>query len=392
MKILAISYDIPRPDQSSGELRFFTLLSLLARTHETAFYSNDQSSTPEQDVAAKALSGLDIRIENGTFEHLLRRESFDIVFFEFYFVAEGLLDIVRAWQPRACIVVDSVDVHFHRLRSKAHLTGSHLDREHAEVIKRSELSVYHQADLVLTVSEEDSRVLRAEGLRNEIDVIPNIHVIVPLAPHQWGDRLELIFIGSYKWAPNIDAMIYFCREMLPLLRQIIPQFRLRIVGNAPTDEVKALAADDVEVVGFVPETTSFLLSSDISIAPLRYGGGIKGKIGEAMAHGLPVVSTSIGSEGFGFRIGKDILVSDTPQTFVDAIATLWQDRNRYETVRRNGWKFINDRYSEQAVERLIAPIFESLTARPAKRMSALKRIKMLAPHYLDKYVLWRWRA
>ncbi|CAG9932792.1 glycosyltransferase family 4 protein [Candidatus Nitrotoga arctica] len=392
MKILAVSYDIPYPDQSSGELRFFTLLSLLARTHEITFYSEDMTITTELDAAAQALSDLGVRIENGTFEHLLRRESFDIVFFEFYFVAEGLLEFVRAWQPRARVVVDSVDVHFHRLRSKAHLTGLRSDREHAEVIKRSELTVYRQADLVLTVSEEDSRVLRNEGLRNEIDVIPNIHAILPLAPHQWGDRLELIFIGCYKWAPNIDAMIYFCREMLPLLRQTVPQFRLRIIGSAPTDEVKALAADDVQVVGFVPETTPLLLSSDISIAPLRYGGGIKGKIGEAMAHGLPVVSTSIGIEGFGFRIGEDVLACDTPQAFVDAIAILWQDRNRYETVRRNGWNFINDRYSEQAAECLIAPILDGLVARPPKRMSVVKRIKMLAPHYLDKYVLWRLKA
>lgn len=392
MKILAVSYDIPRPDQSSGDLRFFTLLSLLARTHEIAFYSKDQSPTPEREVAAKALSDLGVRIENGTFEHLLRRESFDIVFFELYFVAEGLLEIVRAWQPQACVVVDSVDVHFHRLRSKARLTGLPTDREQAEVVKRCELAVYRQADLVLTVSEEDSRVLRAEGLRSEINVIPNIHAVLPLVPHQWGDRLELIFIGSYKWTPNIDAMIYFCREMLPLLRQRVPQFRLRIVGSAPTDEVKALASDDVEVVGFVPETTPFLLSSDISIAPLRYGGGIKGKIGEAMAHGLPVVSTSIGVEGFGFRIGEDVLVCDIPQAFVDAIVTLWRDRDRYETVRRNGWNFINERYSEQAVERLIAPVFEGLAARPPKRISAVKRIKMLAPHYIDKYVLWRLRA
>lgn len=392
MKILTVSYDIPHPDQTSGELRFFTLLSLLTRSHETSFYSKDQPSLPERDTAAKALSDLGVRIENGTFEHLLRRERFDIVFFEFYFVAEGLLEIVRAWQPQARVVVDSVDVHFHRLRSKARLTGFSTDREHAEAIKHRELAVYHQADLVLTVSEEDSRVLRAEGLRSEIDVIPNIHVIHPLAPHQWIGRLELIFIGSYKWAPNVDAMIYFCQEMLPLLRQRVPQFRLRIVGSAPTDEVKALASDDVEVIGFVPETTPFLLSSDISIAPLRYGGGIKGKIGEAMAHGLPVVSTSIGVEGFGFRIGEDVLVCDTPEAFVDAIETLWQDRNRYETVRRNGWNFINDRYSVQAVERLVVPVLEGLAARPPKRMSAVNRIKILASHYLDKYVLWRLRA
>lgn len=391
MKVLAVSYGIPRPDQSSGELRFFTLLSLLARSHEVSFYSEDQQSLPEPDAAADRLRQLGIRIERGNFEQVLRRTSFDVVFFEFYFVAEDLLDLVRAWQPGARIVVDSVDVHFHRLRSKARLTGLSADQNHAETVRDSELSVYSKADLVLTVSKEDRRILHDEGLESDIDVIPNIHVMHPLVSHHWSDRLELIFIGSYKWPPNIDSMIYFCQDVLPILRQRIPRLRLRIVGSAPTDEVKALASEDVAVVGFVPETTSYLFSSDISIAPLRYGGGIKGKIGEALAHGLPVVTTSIGAEGFGFQVGKDILVGDTPQAFAEAIATLWHDRDLYGSIRQNGWNFINDRYSVQAVDQLITPIFERLSTCRAKRLSRISRIRMLAPHYLDKHVLWRFK-
>lgn len=392
MKILAVSYDVPRPDQTSGELRFFTLLSLLTRSHKMSFYSKDQHILPEPDTAAENLRLLGIQIEKGSFEHLLQHTNFDVVFFEFYFVANGLLDLVRAWQPNARIVVDSVDVHFHRLRSKARLTGLLTDRDYAETVCNSELSVYRKADLVLTVSEDDSRILRDEGLESDIDVIPNIHVMHPLVSHHWSDRLELIFIGSYKWAPNTDAIIYFCQEVLPILRKIIPQLRLRIVGSAPTDEIRALASEDITVVGFVPETTSYLLSSDISIAPLRYGGGIKGKIGEALAHGLPVVTTSIGSEGFGFQVGKDVLVGDTPQAFAEAIVTLWRDRSLYDSVRKNGWGYINDRYSIQAVDHLITPIFERLSMCTAKRLSLIKRTKMLVPHYLNKHVLWRFKA
>ncbi|MDP1643934.1 MAG: glycosyltransferase family 4 protein [Thiobacillus sp.] len=394
MKILAVSYDVPHPDQSSGELRFCTLLSLLARDHEVSFYSNDQQSIPERDhdLASGNLRKLGIRVERGTFEHLLRRAGFDIVIFEFYHVAERFLDAVRTWQPGARVIVDSVDVHFHRLRSKARLTGLPSDHNHAETVRDHEMSVYDKADLVLTVSEEDSHILRKEGLQSDIDVIPNIHDMHPLISHQWSDRLELIFIGSYKWAPNVDAMAYFCQEVLPLVRKRIPSLRLRIVGNAPTEEVKALASEEVDVVGFVPETTTYLLSSDISIAPLRFGGGIKGKIGEAMAHGLPVVTTTIGAEGFGFEVGKDVLVEDTPQAFADAIEALWQDRDLYEHVRKNGWNYINDRYSVQAVDRLITPLFERLSARRTKRLSPIRRLKNLAPHYLEKYVCWRFRG
>src|SRR4030066_2129804 len=174
MKILAVSYDVPHPDQSSGELRFYPLLSLLAQSHEVSFFSKDQQAASELDTAAERLSQLGIRIEKGNFVNLLRRANFDVVFFEFYFVAEDLLDLVRIWRPSARIIVDSVDVHFHRLRSKARLTRLLADRDHAEMVRNCEMDIYEKADLVLTVSEEDGRVLRDEGLKGDMDVIPNI--------------------------------------------------------------------------------------------------------------------------------------------------------------------------------------------------------------------------
>lgn len=392
MKILAVSYDVPRPDQNSGELRFFTLLSLLAHQHELHFYSRAQQSTPERDAASESLRQLGICVESGKFEELLRRTRFDVVFFEFYFVAEELIDRVRAWQPRARIVVDSVDVHFHRLRSKARLTGLLADHEDAETVRKCELGVYNSADMVLTVSDEDHRILREERLESDVEIIPNIHEMHPLVSHERSEKLELIFIGSYMWSPNVDAMLYFCHEILPILRNMIPQLRLRIVGSSPTDELKALASNDVEIVGFVPETTSYLLSSDISIAPLRFGGGIKGKVGEAQAHGLPVVTTSIGAEGFGFLVDTDILVGDTPQTFANAIVTLWQDSNLYDLIRKNGWRYIDERYSVQAVSKILPPIFERISLCSIKKTLLIHRIKIIFRYYLDEYVLWRFKA
>lgn len=389
MRILALSYDIPRPDQSSGELRFFTLLSLLAGQHELHFYSKAQQVTRDRDAAAGSLKRLGIFVEGGKFERLLRRTKFEVVFFEFYFVAEDLLDLVRAWQPSARIVVDSVDVHFHRLRSKARLTGLSADHDSAETVRKCEVNVYSRADLVLTVSEDDSQILRGEGVKSDVVVIPNIHEMHPLVSHVRSDRLELIFVGSYKWAPNIDAVQYFCHEILPILRKMVPRLRLRIVGSSPTDEVNALAAQDIEIVGFVPEITSYLLSSDISIAPLRFGGGIKGKIGEAQAHGLPVVTTSIGAEGFGFQVGTDVLVGDTPQAFANSIASLWQDIDLNDNIRKNGWEYINERYSVTAVAQLIPSIFQRLSTCLPNRISHIERMKILVRNYLKEYVLWR---
>lgn len=389
MNILVVSNDVPRPDQSSGDLRFFTLLSMLAQAHQLSLWTEVQDATSDRRSSIDDLAGLGVSSERGAIVELLRREQYDLIFFEFYWVAEPLIDLVRAWQPRANIVVDSVDVHFHRLRSKARLSGLPTDHDEAEAVRRSELTVYGKADLVVTVSEEDSRILRSERLECEIAVIPNVHVMHSLGERQPSARLDLIFIGSYRHAPNVDAMVHFCATAMPLLRQQVPSLRLRIVGSEPTPEVHALACSDIEVVGFVGSTSPYLQSSDISVAPLRYGGGIKGKIGEALAHGVPVVTTTFGAEGFGFEPGKHVLVADTPEGFVSAILQLWRDKRLYDAARRAGWDFINDHYSVQAVGDLLPPLLMRLAAKRSKRIAPWRRVRIVARHYMEKYVLWR---
>jgi len=176
---------------------------------------------------------------------------------------------------------------------------------------------------------------------------------------------------------------------MPLLRRKVQSLRLRIVGSEPTPEVLALGCADVEVVGFVKSTTPYLQSSDISVAPLRFGGGIKGKIGEALAHGVPVITTAFGVEGFGFERGKHVLVAETPEAFVSAILQLSRDPDLYDAVRGAGWNFINDRYSVQAVSRLLPPLLMRLAEMRSKRIAPWRRAGIFFRHYLDKYVLWR---
>jgi len=388
---LVVSHDVPRPDQTSGDLRFFKLLDLLARRGTVSFYSIDQTTDVERQAAERKLKDVGVTIRRGTFSHVMRERRFDVVMFELYFVARDLIDVARTWQPKARIVVDSVDVHFHRLGSKARLTGMAADAAHARAVRNDELTVYRRADLVVTVSDDDKRVIESQGVRCPVAVLPNIHEMAPLARSAVSGKLELIFIGSYKWAPNVDAMLYFCSAVMPLLRGRVPAVRLRIVGSGPTPEIQALAGDDIEVVGYVEDTAPFLASSHISVAPLRYGGGIKGKIGEAQAHGLPVVTTPVGAEGFGFEIGRDVLVADSALAFADAVVALWQDPSLYESVRRHGWDFIHSRYSIEAVSMKIPAFVDAVMDTKPKRVPTLKRLRTLAPHMYARHVAWRFR-
>lgn len=391
MRLLAVSHDYPQPDQNSGDLRFFSLLTLLAKHGEVSFWSQDQRTDDFHEAAAAKLQSAGVRTQHGTFEHVLRQHGFDVVLFELYFVADALLETVRIWQPTARIVVDSVDVHFHRLESKARLSGSVPDSEAAAKVRARELDVYGRADVVVAVTDEDQQVLRRAGLRTPTLILPNVHVMHELQPKAQGDRLELVFVGSYKWSPNVDAMVYFCGAVMPLLRKLVSKVRLRIVGSSPTPEVSALACEDIEVVGYVDDTTPYLSSSDVSVAPLRFGGGMKGKIGEALAHGLPVVTTPVGAEGFGFTVGEHVLVGSTPDELASLIAKLWTERDTYDRIRAAGWAFVNERLSTAAVARQIPDFIKRTMSVAPQRMPTLRRMLAVGPHYFDRHVGWRFR-
>lgn len=387
MRILAVDWKTPRPDRSSGDLRFFTLLSLLAKQHEVSFLSLVEEDDAGVPTWREALAAHGIQVRTGSVQACLSGGHFDMVLAEFHGTAAAVYREVRAWQPSARLVIDSVDVHFHRMRSKARLTGKAEDAAAAEGEFAKEMWAYNLADMVLAVSEHDRQVLEREGLATEMLVIPNIHAMQALQPrerHDPNQRLELLFIGSYAHQPNVDAVVYFCREIMPLLRAEVASLRLRLVGSAASDEVRSLAADDIEVVGFVEDTTPYLLSSDVSVAPLRYGAGIKGKIGEAMAHGVPVVTTSVGAEGFGFEPGRDFMVADTPHAFAQAVLALQRDPALRERIRLNGWQRIDERFSVNTVERVVDEFVQRAQQLRPKRLSAYWKARTLAAHYTNR--------
>jgi hypothetical protein len=287
------------------------------------------------------------------------------------------------------VVIDSVDVHFHRLNAKALLTRDAADLEQAAKVKAEELSAYTRADSVIVVTGDDGRLLTAESNDIAVATIPNIHVIhEPVEPVA---EAVLTFVGGFGHEPNTDAVLYFTREVLPLIRAERPDVVFNVIGNAPPDEVQALANDHIKVHGYVPDTTPYLCSTRVSVAPLRYGAGMKGKIGEAMALGLPVVTTSIGTEGFGLTPGDNVLVGDTAKDFAQQVLRLLNDPTVYESIRMSGWQFIRDHYSQEHVQDQVASYFTELSALTPKRLPPLNRVLKRLSLLIEEQVMWRFK-
>lgn len=397
---MIVSDEIPTPDRNSADFRFSKLLGMLAEDTDVHYCVLGEQPQRERIGAAaveryaQSLTKLGITLIRSSLKSALKATRYDAVIFEWYFPARDLLVEVRTWQPEARVIVDSVDVVFNRLEAKARVTDSNADRAKAIEGKSAELSVYEMTDLVITVTDADAAILQRENPALKTFTIPNIHPLQDPIPAPARDNKNLVFIGSYArpgGETNIDAMLYFCRDILPLIAAAEPDVRLKIIGGPPTPEITGLASEHVQVLGFVPDTKPFLEASAISIAPLRFGGGMKGKIGEAMSLGLPVVTTSTGIEGFGLEPDKHVLMGDTPRAFADAVIGVLRDRSHLERVRMAGWQFIRDNYSDVAVRMRVRELLRQLHSYPVKRAGMAPVFLRKARDAWERRVAWRFK-
>jgi len=367
MNILVITDHVPMPDRASGELRFFSFLKILAESHNILlcpfnFEIQQKNIGVEKTVTYvhKAIK-IGVVVNNDSILKVLKTHDFDWVMFEFYHCVERFIGLVRMHQPKARVLIDSVDVHYKRFHAKALLTNEKRDFEEAKNVRCKEIAAYMKGDLTIVVTKEDADILKEDAPAVKTGVIPNIHDIPEyrlLSP----PYKNLLFVGSFKHDPNIDAVIYFCREIVPILNDFGFEFRLEIVGPYAPPEVNALSSQNIVVSGYVENIEECYRRNHISIAPLRYGGGIKGKVGEAMSYGLPVVTTQYGIEGFGLSVGEDILVAENPLDFAKAIIQLSQDRDLYQKISHNGYRFIKNRYSESAAKLMAIDLDKQVNA------------------------------
>src|SRR6266542_114736 len=261
MNILLVSYTIPESDKYAGDLRLYRLLKILAERHQVTFYSNAvidpryRATHPDVDFYLDSLRATGVEIEHGSFRYLLINQSYEVIVFEWYGTANRLLEDARLWHAHARIVVDSIDVHFRRLLTKAQLTRNRRDIEIARNTKREEMAVYTRADVVIAISDPDKNCLLQENPRLNVYVIPLIHS--EYEPHSPDQRIEnsLLFVGNFNHEPNADAIRYFCREVFPLIESKKPEVRLKIVGSNPPEDFKALLSDKIEILGYVDDLT-----------------------------------------------------------------------------------------------------------------------------------------
>jgi polysaccharide biosynthesis protein PslH len=252
-------------------------------------------------------------------------------------------------------------------RRRARFETRWLDRLMAK-IECAKMSRYEPVQVrrfhhVLAVSEQDCHAMRAMVDPARISVIPTG---VDLATYQSDPEARpaaplVVFTGSMDWAPNIDGVEYFCRDIWPHVLAQVPDARFRIVGRDPHLRVQKLASASVEVTGTVPSIVDHFRDAAVLVVPLRIGGGTRIKIYEGMAMGKATVSTHVGAEGLDVHHGRDILLADDPRQFAEYVIRLLCDaetRRKFETAaaataQKYDWSVITERVVE-ALHRTVA--------------------------------------
>jgi polysaccharide biosynthesis protein PslH len=402
MNILLLTQIVPYPPDSGPKVKTYHLLRHLASRHRITLVSITRNPQEEQDadhlrsicaavhtvhldrsrvrdgiaLAKSLVSGRPWLMERDdipAMHHLLAKLVADAQ------AAGAPFDLVHADQLNMAMFADKLplprllDQHnavwtiFKRMaKQESGPARLFLEREW-RLLKRYEGDVCKRFEAVTAVSEEDRQALfEAIGGSREMPVIPiAVDADAEQPIQRKADATGILSLATMMWPPNVDGVMWFAREMYPLIRKDIPESQFYVVGQRPVAEVRALPESEpsITVTGYVADPTPYIAGSACLIVPLRSGGGMRVKILEALARGIPVVSTTIGYEGIDLIAGKHLLVADTPAEFAAAVRKLLRDPELGAQLAQAGRERLLERYDWKAVYPAMEAVYQQIGAK-----------------------------
>lgn len=411
MNILFLTQVLPYPLTSGARIRAYYMLRFLANYHQVtlvsfvreddrpedaehlrqfcaAVYTIPMQRSPLRNVLALAgsfYSGQPVvilRDRVGAMHKLLaavvRQECFDVIHADQTSMAQYALYAGQALPQgrRPRLLLDQHNaMHLLVQRQAHHERGPMklLYQREARLFRGYEAQLCRTFDRLLTVTEVDKEAHialfpAAEGRQIAAKILP-VPICVetedrpPLTYQDEGPHI--LHLGTMFWPPNVEGVVWFAREVLPLVLEQVPDACLTVAGKHPPPQVESLAgaaaplAGHVMVTGFVADPEPLLRRSRVFIVPVRAAGGMRVKILDGWRCGVPIVSTTIGAEGVDVRDGENILLADEPTAFSQAIVRLLTDNSLGRCLRENGRRWVEEHYNWQTVYRTVNNIYES---------------------------------
>ncbi len=367
--VLVADHQVPTPDRDSGSLRMHRLLLQLVELGERVVFFPGNGALPQPYTGELQRHGITVIPDPAGQDTFLREAgaALHLALLSRPQVGWKLLEELRMRAPQCLIGYDTVDLHFLRLQRQAELAAS-TDAllgalaGKAAASRELELGLVRATDLTLVVSEYEQHLLRSLVPEADVRVLSNVHHPAGAVPGPHG-RTGLLFVGSFDHLPNRDAVAWMAREVLPLVHRQHPGTVLHVVGSNPTADVLELANETVEVHGWVADLMPWHRRCRLSVAPLRFGAGVKGKVGESMAAGLPTVCTPVAAEGMGLVDGQHVLVAADATGFAERVVRLLDDDALWCTLSEAGASAITERFGPDVARATLQDVLATALAR-----------------------------
>ena len=373
--ILVIDHHLPMPDRDSGSLRMFQILKLLRGFgHRVIFIPDDLANIPPytHELQKRGIEVVYHPYVKKVRDYLIAHgSSFDAVVLSRCDFARKHIADVRLHAPQSRIIFDTVDLHYLREDREAQLTRDPELRRKARERQQLEHELIEQADETWVVSPVEQQLLQQKLPGKSVQLVSNI-VDVPGSKTPFALRRDYLFIGGFQHRPNIDAVLFFVQKIYPLLSEHLGDAKFYVIGDNAPPEIAGLATERIVVAGLQREVRPFFNSVKLSVAPLRFGAGVKGKINQSMAFGVPVVATSLAVEGMDLTDREDILVADEPEDFARALIELYESEELWNTLSQNGIKETRASYSTDTASKKLELLFSDDYLRNMRQSAAIE--------------------
>ena len=367
--VLVVDSYVPLYDKEAGSLRLSYVVKILRDLGYSVVFLPDNYAGLQPYTRELQQMGVEVlhHIDAGR----TMEESLDAILPHVDVAWISRPDLYAKYEPlirrneSTLLIYDTVDLaHVRRRREEELQIGG---TETWQELQQLELRAARSADATVVVTEDERRAMHELGVRN-VHVVPTMHEPAGMAgPLPFSQTSGLLFIGSYNHPPNVDAAQWLVRDVMPIVWKDLPGIQLTLAGSNPSDQVLELRSERVRVPGSVQDVAPYFRDARIFVAPLRFGAGMKGKIGHALTFGLPVITTEIGAEGFDLRDGENaLIVSPDAAQFASAIVSAYRDEELWHRLSVAASAAIAP-FSPKRVRTQLEALFASLERRDLVR-------------------------
>ncbi|SEM20520.1 Glycosyltransferase, GT2 family [Chryseobacterium taichungense] len=371
--ILILEEFIPKPDKDSGSRRFLEIIKILQKNHHRIILAVKQLNE-DDDIYVHFFRSIGVEV----CKDFVNTQDKIVKISDQVHEALHFVDIVWIFRPTGFdfwykkikdklsgqkIIYDMVDLHYLRMeRENEYIPITKNRKKEMEFFRETEYTAMQKADVVVSISDEEKKIVSQKGIKNgKIFTVSNIHEPVKTQELKYSERENLLFIGGFYHMPNMDAVKFLYESIMPLVWAKDSTIKINILGPDFPEEIKEkYNSDHFRILGYQKSVDYWFENSRIFVAPLRYGAGVKGKIGQALEFALPVITTFIGAEGMGLVDRETALVSENnAQVFADKILELYHNEGLWNTLHQNSPKPLA-KFSVDQQEKNIKKMFEYL--------------------------------